>query len=103
RFDCDWSSDVCSSDLILSAVAPDRFDRATFHRLFAKIFFFGRLRLLVNERMTTVVVAFEIRRRSFAAQIAVDALLVDVEFAGGVFGILVGDVSHVFFAKGAGS
>src|SRR5438105_8795285 len=81
---------------ILSAVVPDRFDRATFHRFFAKIFFFGRLGLLVNERVATVVVAFEIRGRSLAAQIAVDALLVDVEFAGGVFGILVGDVSHVF-------
>src|ERR1051326_4143723 len=81
---------------ILAAVVPDRFDRTTFHRLFAKTFFFGRLGLFVDERVTAVVVALEIRGRSFAAQIAVDALLIDVEFAGRVLRIFVGDVSHNF-------
>src|SRR5947209_14446637 len=80
----------------LAAVVSDGFNRATFHRLFAEAFFFRRLRLFVDVRMTAVVVAFEIRRRSFAAQIAVDALLIDVEFTGCVFGIFVGDVGHDF-------
>jgi hypothetical protein len=81
---------------ILAAVVTDRFDWATFHRLFAKTFFLRRFGLLVNEGVTAVVVAFEIRGRSFAAQIAVDALLINVEFAGGILGIFVGDVSHNF-------
>jgi hypothetical protein len=80
----------------LSAVATDRFDRATFHRLFAETFFFRRLRLFVNVGVATVVVALEIRGRSFAAQIAVDALFIDIEFAGSIFGILVGGVGHNF-------
>jgi hypothetical protein len=81
---------------ILSTVVADRFDRATFHRLFAKTFFLGRLRLLVNVRVTAVVVALEIRGRSFPAQIAVDALLIDIEFASGIFGIFVGNIGHNF-------
>src|SRR5438045_1533624 len=80
----------------LSAVVPDCFDRTTFHRLFTKAFFLRRLRLFVNVRMTAVVVALEIRGRSFAAQIAVDALFVDIEFAGSIFGIFVGGVGHKF-------
>src|ERR1700730_18234964 len=74
----------------LTAVVADRFDRATFHRLFTKAFFLGRLRLLVNVGVTAVVVALEIRGRSFATQIAVDALFIDIEFAGSIFRIFVG-------------
>jgi hypothetical protein len=46
--------------------------------------------------MTAVVVPLEIGGRSLAAQIAVDALLIDIELAGCVFGIFVGDVGHDF-------
>jgi hypothetical protein len=84
------------NDLLLSAVATDRFDRATFHRLFTKAFFFRRLRLLVNIGMAAVVVALEICGRRFPAQIAVDALFIDIEFAGSIFGIFVGGVGHNF-------
>jgi hypothetical protein len=80
----------------LRAVVADRFDRATFHCLFTKTFFFGRLRLLVNVGMATVVVALEICRGSFPAQIAVDALFIDIEFAGSIFRIFVGNVGHNF-------
>lgn len=81
---------------MLCAVVTDRFDRATFHRFLAKAFFLGRLGLLVNERMTAVIVAFEIGGRGFTAKIAVDALLIDVELSGGVFGIFVRGVGHNF-------
>src|SRR2546430_10268118 len=81
---------------ILGAVAADRFDRATFHRFLAKTFFLGRFRLFVNVGVTAVVIALEIRGRSLAAQIAVDALFVDIEFAGGIFRIFVGGVGHNF-------
>ena len=87
----------------LGAVVADRFDRATFHRFLAESFFLGRLRLLVNVGVSAVVVALEIGGRGFAAQIAVDALFIDVEFAGCVFGIFVGDVGHNFVVEGAGS
>ena len=49
----------------LGAVAADRFDRATFHRFFAKRFFLGRLGLFINEGMAAVVVALEIGRARF--------------------------------------
>ena len=80
--------------IVLAAVVSDGFDRATFHRFLAKPFFFRRLRLLVNVGVTAVVIALEIRRRCLAAEIAVDALLIDVELAGCVFGIFVGGIGH---------
>jgi hypothetical protein len=46
--------------------------------------------------MATVVVALEICRGSFPAQIAVDALFIDIEFAGSIFRIFVGNVGHNF-------
>jgi hypothetical protein len=46
--------------------------------------------------MAAVVVAFEIGRRGFAAQIAVDALIVDVEFSRYVLSIFVRSVGHGF-------
>jgi len=91
-----------SYNAFLSTVVADRFDRATFHRLFAKTFFLGRLRLLVNVGVAAVVVALEIRGRSFPAQIAVDALFIDIEFAGGIFRIFVGNVGHNFLRRGSG-
>jgi hypothetical protein len=80
----------------LSAVAADRFNRAAFHGLFAERFFFRSIGLLVNEGMSAVVVPFVIRRRSFPAEITVDALVIDVELPLYVFRILVCNVGHRF-------
>jgi hypothetical protein len=77
-------------------VIADRFDRAAFHRFFAETFLVGRLRLFVNVGMPAVIVPFEIGRSSLAAQIAVDALIIDIEFARYVFGVFVRGVGHVF-------
>ena len=41
----------------------------------------GRLGLLVDVGMAAVVIALEIGGRGLAAQIAVDALIIDVEFS----------------------
>src|SRR5437867_6968149 len=71
------------------AVVADRFDRAAFHRFFAKPFFFRRLWLFIDVRVAAVIVSFEISRRGFAAQIAINALIIDVEFARYVFGVFV--------------
>jgi hypothetical protein len=49
--------------------------------------------------MTAVVVAFETGGCRFAAQIAVDALIVDVELSRYVFGVFVCEVGHSFYGK----
>jgi hypothetical protein len=82
------------------AVVANRFDRASFHRFFAECFLFRGFWLFVNVGMTAVVIAFETGGCRFAAQIAVDALIVDVEFSCYVFGVFVCDLSHSFYGKG---
>jgi hypothetical protein len=52
--------------------------------------------------VAAIVVALEIGRRSFAAQIAVDALIIDIEFAFYVFGVFVRGVGHSFSGKSEG-
>jgi hypothetical protein len=86
---------VAPCHLSAVSVVADRFDWAAFHRFFAKTFFLGRLGLLVNVGMTTVVVPFKIGRGGLTAQIAVDALIIDIEFARYVLGIFVRCVGHV--------
>jgi hypothetical protein len=81
------------------AVVANRFDRATFHRFFAERFLLRGLWLLVNVSMTPVVVAFETGRCRFATQIAVDALIIDVECPRDVFGVFVCDVGHTFYGR----
>jgi hypothetical protein len=49
--------------------------------------------------MAAVIVPFEIGRRGFAAQIAVDALIINVELTRYVFGVFVCGVGHGFFRK----
>src|SRR6266404_5677262 len=83
----------------LSAVAADRLDRAAFHRLLAERFFLGTFRLLVNEGVAAVVVAFVISGRGFPAKIAVDALVIDVVGTRDVFRIFICGISHNFPAK----
>jgi hypothetical protein len=46
--------------------------------------------------MAAVIVALEIGRGSLAAQIAVDALLIDIELSSYVFGVFVCSVGHSF-------
>ena len=82
------------NDVILRAVAADRFNWTSFHRFFAEPFFFRGFRLLVNVGMAAVVVTFEIGGRGLTAQIAVDTLIIDVEFARYVFGVFVRDIGH---------
>jgi hypothetical protein len=78
----------------LGAVVANSFDRTAFHRFFAKRFFFRSLRLFVNVGMAAVIVALEIGGRSFTAQIAVDALIIDIEFSRYVFSVFVCGIGH---------
>jgi len=81
--------------LKLFAVAADGLHRTTFHGFLAEGFLFGGLGLFENVRMPTIVVPFEVGRSRLSAQVAVDALVVDVECAEDVLRIAVGCVSHV--------
>src|SRR5436190_13130779 len=78
----------------LIPVITDGFDRATFFGFLTLGFFLGRTRLLINERITAVVIAFEIVGSGLAAKVAVDALVIDVVFARHVFRIPVRNISH---------
>jgi hypothetical protein len=61
------------------AVVADGFNRAAFKGLHAKLnIFLGRW-LGVNEGISTLFVPLEKGRRSFAAKITIDALLINVE------------------------
>jgi len=53
--------------------------------------------------MAAIIVPLEIGRGSFAAQIAIDALIIDIEFARHVFGVFVCDVGHGFPRKVSGT
>jgi hypothetical protein len=81
------------------AIVTDRFDRTAFHRFFAKSFFLWRLRLFIDIGMATVIIPLEVCGRGFAAQITVNALIIDVEFARNVLGVFVCGISHGFPVK----
>jgi hypothetical protein len=88
-------SQTAATGLRAVSVIADRFDWAAFHRFFAETFFVGCLRLLVYVGVPAVIVPFEIGWSRFTAQIAVDALIIDVEFARYVLGVFVRCVGHV--------
>ena len=78
----------------LFSVAADGFNRATFHGFLALGFFIRSGRLFENVGITAVVVTREIARCRLAAQVAIDALVIDVVFSSDVFRVFVCDVSH---------
>ena len=74
---------------MLCAIAADRLDRAAFHGFFAEIFFIGAFRLFKYVGMAAVIISCEIGGRGFAAEIAVDALVVHIKFSNYVFRVFV--------------
>jgi hypothetical protein len=82
------------------AVVANGFNRAAFFGFLATSFFVRIFRLFEDEGVTAVVVAFEIIRSGFAAEIAVNALIVHVVFASNVFRIFVCYISHKFAFSG---
>jgi hypothetical protein len=78
----------------LGTVFADSFDGTCIERFFTEGEFFRRLRLFVNVRVTVLVVAAKVRRRSVATDIAVDALRIDKELAGYIVWNLVFLESH---------
>jgi len=66
-----------------------------FHRCRAELFLFCILRLLVNVGVPAIGVPGKIRRRGFAAQIAIDALVVHIELPRHVVGIAICKGCHI--------
>jgi hypothetical protein len=83
----------------LHAIIPDRFDGTAFHRLFAQSLFLWRLWLFIDIGMAAVIIPLEVCGRGFAAQIAVDALIIDEKFARYILGVFVCGISHGFPVK----
>jgi len=79
---------------LLVAVVADGFDRAAFEGFHALSRFLFVLRLLENVGISLVVGSLEVVRCGFAAQVAVDALTVDVELAAGVFCVFIFAICH---------
>jgi hypothetical protein len=80
--------------MLFVAVVADGLNRAAFERFHTERNFFLGGRLFVNEGIATLVMTGEKRRRRFAAQIAVDALLIYVKLTGNVAFPLVCFVGH---------
>jgi hypothetical protein len=80
--------------LLVVAVVTDRFHGAAFHGFHAARGFFFILGLFEEVGITAVIVAGEIVRSRFAAEIAVDALIVHVKFALNVIFVAVVVFSH---------
>jgi hypothetical protein len=78
----------------LLAVATDGFHRAASEGFLAELTLGISLGLLVEEGVTAVVVTLEVGGSGLAAQVAVDALVIDVIGSIDVLRILVGGVSH---------
>jgi hypothetical protein len=76
------------------AVATDGFHGAAGQGFFAEGALVVGLRLLIEEGMTAVVITLEVSRCGLAAEIAVDALIIDVVGTGSVMRVLVGGVGH---------
>ena len=76
------------------AIISNGLDRAAFLGLFTLRLFLRRTRLVIDEGIAAIVIAFEIIRSGLATQVAVDALVIDVELARDVFRIFVCDVGH---------
>ena len=83
----------------LLAVAADGLDRAALKGLGAECDFFLGARLGMHKGIAALFMTLEERGGGFAAEIAVDALLIDIEFAGGVVFPLFSFVGHFRHSK----
>src|SRR6266436_3865924 len=76
------------------AIVADGFDRTSFHGLLAKRLLLRGGRLLKYIGVAAVVAAREINGCGFPAQVAVNALVIDVKLSGHVFRVLIRNVGH---------
>ena len=76
------------------AVVPDRFYGTSFHGFLAKRLLLRGGRLLKRIGVAAVVAAPEISGCGFPAQVAVNALVIDVKLSGHVFRVFIRNVGH---------
>ncbi len=82
-----------SSDL--NPVVANGLDWTTLLGFLAKRFLFWGRRLFVDVGIATFIVAGKIGRRSFATEIAVDTLIIDVKFTCDAFLVPVCEIGHI--------
>jgi hypothetical protein len=83
----------------LNAIVADCFHRASLLGFLAKRFLLGSGGLLENVGIPAVVVASKVRGRGFAAQVAINALIVHVIFSGRILGVSVCNISHTIKSR----
>src|ERR1700732_2652736 len=79
-----------------SASVADGFDRTSFHGFLAKRLPLRRGRLLKHIGVAAGVDARETSGCGFPAQVAVNALVIDVKLSGDVFRVFIRNVGHSF-------
>ena len=77
-------------------IVADGFDRTSFHGFLAKRRLLRGGRLLKHIGVAAVVAAHEISGCGFPAQVAVNALVIDVKRSGHVFRVFIRNVCHRF-------
>ncbi len=77
-----------------SAIVADGLNRAALHGLFALLFFLFVFGLFAHVGVAAVLVAGKVLGSRFAAEITVNALVIDVKLACDVLRIFVCDISH---------
>jgi hypothetical protein len=76
------------------SVVTDGLHRAAFHGLLAKSLLLRSLGLLKEIGVTSLIIAGKISGRSFATQVAINALVIAVVGACNILGIFIGYISH---------
>ena len=76
------------------AIVADGFDRTSFHGFLANRLLLRGGRLLKHIGVAAVVAAREISGCGFPAQVAVNALVIDVKRSGHVFRVFIRNVGH---------
>jgi hypothetical protein len=78
------------------AIVADGFNRTSFHGFLAKRVLLRGGRLLKHLGVAAVGAAREISGRSFPAQVAVNALVIDIKLSGHVLRVFIRDVGYRF-------
>jgi hypothetical protein len=75
-------------------ITADGLDRAALESFFALGALIVIFRLLVEEGVTSVIITLKVSRRSLAAKVTINALIVHVISTGDVLGVFVSGVGH---------
>jgi hypothetical protein len=94
-------SRFCLEQRLLS-VAADGFYRAASEGFFTEGALVIRLRLLVEEGVATIIITLEVGWRCLTAQVAIDALVIDIVGTFYVLRVFVGNISHGFGSRNEG-